>query len=272
MSFPDSELLCNFMRICDAGASRGWHERNGGSLSYLMQTEEVDKFRRYFFYRDNWQPLGCDAPHLGGAHLVVTGMNRCMRNMSYDPKRNVCVMEISRDGTMRRVIWGLIEGGKPTTGLRCHVLGHDVSREMGNENLVMYHAHPANLIALTFSLPPDEVVMTNALWHSLAECVVALPQGVGVLPYLAPGGDEIAHRTQEAMRKNDALIWAHHGVFCAGKTVDEAFGMVEAIEKGAEIYIRARSMGKEPAYPITDDEIRATANALNLDFDERFLG
>ena len=42
MKFLDAEFVQGFIRMADDGWQQGWHERNGGNLSYRVKPEEVD--------------------------------------------------------------------------------------------------------------------------------------------------------------------------------------------------------------------------------------
>ncbi|MCA5011341.1 class II aldolase/adducin family protein, partial [Clostridioides difficile] len=65
---------------------------------------------------------------------------------------------------------------------------------------VIYHAHPANVIALTFVLPLEDKVFTRELWEMATECPVVFPDGVGVVGWMVPGGRDIAVATSELMK------------------------------------------------------------------------
>lgn len=74
------------------------------------------------------------------------------------------------------------------------------------------------------------------------ECPVVFPDGVGVVPWMVPGGREIAVATSELMKKYDLAIWAHHGMFAAGEDFDLTFGLMHTAEKSAEILVKMLSM------------------------------
>ena len=38
------------------------------------------------------------------------------------------------------------------------------------------------------------------------------------------------------------MIWAQHGIFCAGNDFDETFGLCHTVEKSAEIFVKVASM------------------------------
>lgn len=69
---------------------------------------------------------------------------------------------------------------------------------------MVYHAHTTNIIALTFVLPLEDKVFTRELWEMATECPVVFPDGVGVVPWMVPGGREIAVATSELMKN---MIW-----------------------------------------------------------------
>lgn len=41
MGILDIDIVKGFMRMCNDGWLQGWHERNGGNLTYRMKEEEV---------------------------------------------------------------------------------------------------------------------------------------------------------------------------------------------------------------------------------------
>lgn len=83
------------------------------------------------------------------------------------------------------------------------------------------------------------------------ECPVVFPDGVGVVPWMVPGGREIAVATSELMKKYDLAIWAHHGMFAAGEDFDLTFGLMHTAEKSAEILVKMLSMRPDKLQTIT---------------------
>ena len=153
----------------------------------------------------------------------------------------------------------------PQTYTGCFVHGID------GKNRVIYHAHPANVIAMTYILPLTARDFTRALWQSATECPVVFPGGVGVVPWMVPGGAEIAQATSRLMLEYDAAVWAHHGLFVSGPDLDTAFGLMHTIEKAAEIYMKVISSGKAVMQTITDDDLRAIARDFHVTLREEFL-
>ena len=46
MKFLDAEFVQGFIRMANDGWEQGWHERNGGNLSYRVKPEEVEAMRQ----------------------------------------------------------------------------------------------------------------------------------------------------------------------------------------------------------------------------------
>ena len=70
------------------------------------------------------------------------------------------------------------------------------------------------------------------------ECIVVFPEGVNVLPWMLCGTNEIGEATAEKMLSARLVVWAQHGIYGAGKDLDETFGLIETAEKAAEIYMK----------------------------------
>ena len=167
----------------------------------------------------------------------------------------------------------LEDGAKPTSEFPSHFMNHSVRKAATNgANRVIYHCHATNVIALTYILPLTDRDFTRALWQSATECPVVFPEGVGVCPWMVPGGADIAMATSELMKTYQAAIWAQHGLFASGSDFDITFGLAHTIEKSAEIYVKVLSMGGGIIrQTITDDDLRAIARDFGVTLNEKFL-
>ena len=103
------------------------------------------------------------------------------------------------------------------------------------------------------------------------ECPVVFPEGVGVIGWMVPGGREIAVATSKLMEKYNAVIWAHHGMFCSGETFDLTFGLMHTIEKSAEILIKVLSMVPQKRQTISPENFRKLEEGFHISLPERFL-
>lgn len=272
MGILDIKVLKDYIRMCNDGWLQGWHERNGGNLTYRMTDEEVNECRPYFSFERPWVNMGVQADNLKNEYFLATGSGKFFRNVILEPQDNICIVEINDKGDSYRIVWGLVKGGRPTSEFPSHFMNHSVRKAATNgENRVIYHAHPANVIALTYVLPLTAKAFTRALWQSATECPVVFPNGVGVVEWMVPGGSDIAMATSRLMGKYEAAVWAHHGLFCSGPDFDITFGLMHTIEKAAEIYVKVLSMGKDIKQTITDDNLRAIAKEFGVTLNEEFL-
>ena len=166
MAITDSEVIQNYIRMCGDGWDQGWHERNGGNLTYRMRPEEVEQCRPYFkAIPGQWVNMGVQADNLRGEFFISTGSGKYFRNVPLAPQDNICIVEINAAGDAWRIVWGLEKGGRPTSEFPSHFLNHSVRKEAtGGACRVIYHAHPANLIAMTYILPLTARDFTRALW------------------------------------------------------------------------------------------------------------
>lgn len=272
MKVLDTAFAKGFIRVCDDGFNQNWHERNGGNLSYRIKPEEVESVKEELSYDGEWQPIGTSVPALSGEYFMVSGSGRFMRNMILEPESNCCIIEVDQTGENYRICWGLVKGGRPTSELPTHLMNHEVKMKATEGRYrVIYHAHPANIIALTFVLPLTDEVFTRELWEMATECPVVFPAGVGVVGWMVPGGRDIAVATSRLMEEYDAAVWAHHGLFCAGEDFDLTFGLMHTIEKSAEILVKVLSIRPDKLQTITPQEFRNLAVDFHVNLPEKFL-
>lgn len=276
VAVEQQQFAKSFVRLCTDGWAQGWHESNGGNLSYRMKPEEVASCRSFFYDNpSSWVPLGLRAENLSGEFFMVTGAGRIMRNVALDADGNAGIVEIAPAGDAWRIVWGFKDGGRPTSELASHCAVHAVRKEVSSGvDRVLYHAHPTQVIALTNVLPLDARTFTRTLWKAMLESMVAFPAGVGVVPWMVPGGPAIADATAAAMREHGVCVWAHHGLFCAAPGFDAAFGVVQTMEKAAGVYAQARAMnGGSDQFlnSIPDEGLRGIAAAYGLHANEAYL-
>lgn len=268
----DMAFVQGFIRMANDGWLQGWHERNGGNLSYRIKDEEMDAIRSILSYDGAWHPIGTSVPELGQEFFMVTGSGKYFRNVILDPEDSTGIIELDQRGENYRICWGLVNGGKPTSELPSHLMNHAVKKKAsGGKHRVIYHAHTTNVIALTFVLPLRDEVFTRELWEMATECPVVFPDGIGVVEWMVPGGREIAVATSELMKKYDVAIWAHHGMFASGEDFDLTFGLMHTVEKSAEILVKTLSMRPDKLQTITPDNFRDLAGEFQVDLPERFL-
>lgn len=272
MEILNAKFVKNFIRMATDGSSYGWHERNGGNLSYRIKAKEIESVKNGLNNQRDFISIGTSVSDLAGEYFLVTGSGKYFRNINLDPQDNIAIIEIDEKGENYRICWGLVSGARPTSELPTHLMNHEVKKNVTNDaHRVIYHAHTPNLIALTFVLPLNDVVFTRELWQSATECPVVFPEGVGVIPWMVPGGKDIAVATSKLMKKYNVAIWAHHGTFCSGSNFDETFGLMHTVEKSAEILVKVLSMADKKLQTITNENMKDLAKDFNLVLPEMFV-
>ena len=268
----DAKFVQGFMKMCSDGWELGWHERNGGNLTYRMKEEEVREVLPLLDRTGEWKSIGASVPGLAEEYFLVTGSGKYFRNVSLDPEDSTAIIEIDGKGENYRICWGLVNGGRPTSELPSHLMNHEVKKEVsGGRHRVIYHAHTPNVIALTFVLPLRDEVFTREIWEMMTECPIVFPDGIGVVGWMVPGGRDIAVETSRLMRTYNVAVWAHHGMFCSGEDFDLTFGLMHTVEKSAEILGKVLSMRPDKRQTIQPQDFRDLAEEFQVELPERFL-
>ncbi len=241
---------------------QGWDERNGGNISYLLNEKEVisylnvDDVKRII-------PIDFDASALAGKYFIVTGSGKYFKNVYKEPETNLGVLRVSNDGTYLELMWGYKDGSMPTSELPSHFQSHIARLEVDSENKVIMHCHATHLLAMTFTHSMDERDLTRKLWKLCTECLVVFPEGVSTIPWIVPGTNEIGKATSEKMTKTRLVIWPQHGVYGAGRDMDETFGLIETVEKAAEVYTYVQAQGGMKT-EISDSDLKKLAQRFEV--------
>ncbi len=246
----------------------GYDERNGGNISWMLDEKEVGK------YLDlanviRTIPTGFDAKELIGKIFIVTGTGKYFKNIESDPENNLGIIRIAEDGVTAELLWGYADGGQFTSELPAHLMSHISRLSVNPENRIIMHCHPDYTLAMTQVHEMDERKLTRTLWKQMTESIVVFPDGIGVLPWMVCGTNEIGEATAEKMKKYRLVVWTLHGIYGAGKDMDETFGLIETVEKAAKQYMLTAHLSK--VNTITDENLVALAKRFELDYRKDFL-
>ena len=255
------EITANMYRL-------GWDERNGGNISVMLDPREVGKYLD-LKHVIRTIPTGFMAKPLIGRIFIVTGTGKYFRNVQKDPARNLGIVRIAEDGTTAELLWGFSDGGKFTSELPAHLMSHMSRLAVDPENRVILHCHPTYTLAMNYVHPLEEKALTHTLWEMCTECIVVFPDGVGVLPWMVCGTNAIGEATAEKMREFRVVVWGMHGIYGAGKDVDEAFGLVETVEKAAQVYML--TCNRPRLNTITDPQLVELAESFGVKYRRDFL-
>ena len=249
----EAPFLIEMVRTTTNMYAHGWDERNGGNISLLLDETDVAGYLDVnAVLRDI--PTGFEAPTLEGKYFLVTGTGKYFKNVQYDPAKNLGLVRLIDGGKTAQLLWGFADGGKFTSEFPAHMMSHAARLSVDPANRVVMHCHPANLLAMTYVHDLDERAFTRTLWQMCTECIVVFPEGVNVLPWMLCGTNEIGEATAEKMKTARLVVWAQHGIYGAGRDLDETFGLIETAEKAAEIYMKTAHLPL--VNTISDEQMR----------------
>lgn len=247
----------------------GWDERNGGNISYLLHEEEVLPFLDPKNITREIE-MNFDATKLAGEYFIVTGSGKYFKNVAEEPSESLGIVRVAENGITLELLWGLDGFAVPTSELPSHFMSHIARLEVDPENRIIMHNHASHLLAMSFTHELDERKFTRTLWQMCTECLVVFPEGVSIIPWLVPGTSEIGKATAAKMKETRLVLWPQHGIYGAGKDMDEVFGLIETAEKSAQIYTYVCAQGPI-LQTITDENLLKLADAFGVKPREGYL-
>ncbi len=241
---------------------KGWAERNGGNIT-MNVTELIDDEVRAMEPIAPPVDMGLTLPNLKGAYFYCKGTNMRMRDLAKKPMENGSVIRILPDCRHYEIIAD--NPVKPTSELPTHLAVHNYLVGKGSPYRVTVHTHPIELVALTHSqewMQKDKA--TNMLWSMIPETKAFCPKGLGMVPYMLPGSNELAAATLKTIDEDyDVVMWEKHGVFATDVDAIAAFDQIDVLNKSALIYIQSRAMGFIPE-GMSAEQMAEMTKAFNL--------
>lgn len=257
------------MKTCTNLYRLGWDERNGGNISYLLDEDWVSPFLD-ISKPIRKLPIKFNAEKLAGCYFAVTGSGKYFKNIEEFPAENMGIIRISNSGDVVEVLWGLENDAVPTSELPSHLMSHIARLEADPQNRIIMHNHATHLLAMTFTHELDERALTRTLWKMCTECLVVFPEGVSIIPWLIPGSNEIGEATANKMKKTRLVVWPQHGIYGAGRDMDETFGLIETAEKAAKVYTYVQAQGGV-RQTLEDKNLKCLADAFGITPHEGYL-
>jgi len=264
----NAPFMVDMIRTTTEMYRHGWDERNGGNVSLMLDGEEVAQYLDVTNVLRTI-PVGFRTPELAGKFFLVTGTGKYFKNVQYAPDVNLGLLRITEDGENAELLWGYTDGGKFTSEFPAHMMSHVARQKVDPDNRVVMHCHPANLLAMTHIHDLNEKAFTRTLWQMCTECIVVFPDGVNVLPWMLCGTNEIGVATAQKMETARLVVWSLHGIYGAGKNLDETFGLIETAEKAAEIYMKIAHLPH--VNTITDEQMHLLEGRFGVKAREGYL-
>ncbi|MDD6160335.1 MAG: class II aldolase/adducin family protein, partial [Oscillospiraceae bacterium] len=79
----------------------------------------------------------------------------------------------------------------------------------------------------------------------------------------------IGEATAGKMKTARLVVWSQHGIYGAGRDLDETFGLIETAEKAAEIYMKIAHLPR--VNTITDEQLHLMEQRFGVKGREGYL-
>lgn len=244
----------------------GWAENHAGNLSYRLTPEELAEFD---LHRPT-EPVALTfvSPGLAGQSYLVTAAGSPFRVTGREPRTHLGIIEIDPTGSSYSLRWGFETGLRPTSELSAHLRAHQRRQQAGSDDRAVVHSHPTHLIAMTHAHTLSEERFTRTLWAMNSESILAIPHGIGLLPWMVCGTDEIGAESADKLAWTNFVVWAYHGVLVSAANPDQALSTIESVDKAAQTWLLA---GAVEGSGITPPQLRALSAAFGFTPPARML-
>jgi L-fuculose-phosphate aldolase len=138
----------------------------------------------------------------------------------------------------------LLEGrSQPSGEVAMHVTALARRPDMN----AVVHAHPPTCIAIS--------LLRGLKLNGFLPEVILSVGSLTIVPYARPISEELGESLHGYVERHDALILERHGTLTVGKTVHDAYALVERLEHAAQVLHLAHLAGRPT--PLPEDEQRA---------------
>ena len=242
---------------------KGWAERNGGNIVINVTDQLSGQLPTENCQLSTPIAIGTTLPHLKGCYFFCKGTNRRMRDLARWPMDNGSIIRILDDCAHYVIVAD--KPVMPTSELPSHLSVHDYLIAKGSPYKASLHTHPIELVAMTHHRPfLEKDVLTKILWSMIPETRAFCPKGLGIVPYLLPSSVALGEANLNTLDEGyDVVMWEKHGVFAVDTDIMNAFDQVDVLNKAAQIYMSARSMGFEPE-GMSEAQMRELADVFGL--------
>lgn len=173
---------------------------------------------------------------LGDGSVIATPTNASLGEL--DPAR---LSHLSADGTH-------VSGDKPTKEAFLHQCVYCARGEAG----AVVHLHSTHSVAVSIlaDIDPEDVLPPLTAYYVMR--VGKLP----LVPYYAPGDQDLAKAVLARIGTAHAVLLANHGPVVAGKTLADAQYATEELEETAKLFTMLQGRKLRPLTPDQADALR----------------
>jgi rhamnulose-1-phosphate aldolase len=239
---------------------KGWAEGNAGNISVNISHLTGGGFSG-FYLSDCEYPLSKSYPSLANLYFLITGAGVKMPELAENPIEHLGFVKISANGHFFSY---LLRDGIPkrhsltlSSELPSHLAIHEYLVMANRDEKAVVHTHVNELIAITHDPEiTDEKSLNRILLSIHPEVVMNFPEGIGLVPFMVPGSQEIGNASAESFERHKLILWDKHGAVSIGKSVGECLDRIEIVTKAAKIYFLCKAAGFHPK-GLTSEQIRS---------------
>jgi rhamnulose-1-phosphate aldolase len=247
-------------RLDEIGATEG----AAGNISICVRdTLEV----REYFPEMKVIDLPIPAPDLAGATIFATGSGRRLRDIAEAPKLNVAAIIVDEGGKTGRQFTAVdCPFKRVTSEFNSHLaVHHDQMRSRSMRLHSLIHAQPTYITFLSH-IPKyqDEKYLNTHLIRWQPETILNVPEGIGILPFIMIGSQQLMLETMINLRSHQIVVWSQHGIMArADESIFHALDLVEYTETAAQYEVLNLITG-EASGGLRPEDIRAVADLWNV--------
>lgn len=220
--------------------SLGWAERNGGNISIRLDNSEYQKLISCLSIKTSLSTYDFDYSMIKETiYLLITVSGSRFRNLHKNVLDNIGILVI--DPSERNISWfSVSQQNLPSSEWLSHLNMHAYLKTTAIDKKCILHTHPTELIALSHKFyDKAESELNQILWSMMPEVKIFVPQGLGLVPLLEAGSEELAQATTLKLIDYSVILWAKHGCLALGNTLWETFEYIDILNKAAKIYLLA---------------------------------
>jgi rhamnulose-1-phosphate aldolase len=225
---------------------KGWAARNAGNLSVDVTDLMKGKPDQSPVVPINL-PLGITLPGLAGRYFIVKINGFRFRDLARKPEKGLLLVQVTEKADGYHYLWGGEgPGSKPTAEFIPHLKIQSFLLRNKRPEKAVLHTHPPHLIALSHLEDYGQDSFNCFLWATHVGAKLFLPEGIGMVPFLRGGSEELADATAALFAKHRAVLWEKHGCTTIGSDVMDAFDVIDMLNTTAKDHLICKSAGFAP--------------------------
>lgn len=225
--------------------NKGWAEANAGNFS--VNITELCKSINFLPVLNGGKKPSKTFKDLGKNFLLISRSGSRMRDISMNPLPDLCLIHFNEKGDLYyNIPLDTIKNKIPTSELSVHFEIQNYLAGVNAEEKVVLHTHPEEIVTLTnLKIFKNERILNKIIFSIQPEISILFPEGIGLLPYIKTGTENLAVVTCKKFSKHKIVLWKKHGCVSLGKDMIDAFDKIDMISKTARILLMCLSTGNK---------------------------